>query len=390
MSELESVVWSRLRSAQGAATEIPLHLQALSSDVGSEREEAREKLEDTVYASCGCCHGTLYPAANITIPFINDILADDEKPNKGAALDFLAFLTEFSSSHFEIEEENLEEEEAKAFKRLGVAFDLNAELGKHIDIYAGVLNDVERDNRLYASHLLACLTENKDAAIAALLKRLPIEKEDVVRANMLHAIGVLNLEQNRQLFEYSSRHEEGPLARCVAEACHAKCAKSQTPETVLDSLTERLLNSGTALRQSYEELPSVEDFLADLATPVAVASAPHAERILPWYLEQVSDVLYIPDDCAEGLLTTALRPGGSASDFQSLSEIQRTAVLVIAKKAWPEPKTTFVNLAIVLRNFGLPDSPEQMSKLLGQNVFGSWRQERNQTEDLSTPWWRFW
>ena len=159
---------------------------------------------------------------------------------------------------------------------------------------------------------------------------------------------------------------------------------------MLDYLTERLLNSGASLRGSYEELPSVGDFHAEVATPVAVASAVHAARILPWYLEQVSNAPFILDDCAEGLLTTALRPGGKAADLQNLSEIQRTVVLAIARKAWPEPKSTFTNLAIVLRNFGLPDSPEQMSQLLGQDVFPKWWQGRTQTRDLSTPWWRFW
>jgi hypothetical protein len=389
MSELKSVVWSKLRCAQGVAAEIPLHLEALCSDVASEREEAREKLEDTVYEPCACCGGTLYPVANLTIPFINRILVDEEKRHKDAALDFLAFLVEFTCGHFE-EEESLAHEEAEAFKRLGVEPDLKAELRKHLNTYARVLNDVIHDNRLYASHLLSVFTEGREAAVAALLKRLQFEKEDALRANMLHAIGLLDLERNRQLFENASLHERGPLARCVAEAYFAKLAKSQTPEKVLDNLTERLLSSGASLCESYKELPSVGDFLAEIATPVAVASAAHAERILPWYLEQVSNDLFVVDDCAEGLLTTALQPGGRAVDLQSLSEIQRTAVLAIARKAWPEPNCTYANLAVVLRKFGLPDSPEQMSQLLGRDVFLNWWQRQERTEDRATPWWKFW
>jgi hypothetical protein len=87
LEELDSIDWSRLGHAYGAATDVPDQLRALRSDDGAIRARARHELNGNIFHQ-----STRYEASPYAVPFLIELVADRATPDRVGILDLLAGL----------------------------------------------------------------------------------------------------------------------------------------------------------------------------------------------------------------------------------------------------------------------------------------------------------
>lgn len=86
---LDSVDWSSVRHAYGAAIDIPPLLQALRSANAAERQETIEVLDNLIHHQ-----GTLYEAAVQVAPFLVELLVAPDTPDRENIAALFALLAE--------------------------------------------------------------------------------------------------------------------------------------------------------------------------------------------------------------------------------------------------------------------------------------------------------
>jgi hypothetical protein len=368
---LDQVPWASLRHAYGPATDTPIQIRNLTSGNSQTRADAHERLSTTIYHQ-----GSVYPAATAAIPFLVELLAAEGVPEKPALLDLLARVAAGGGWHESHRHLKLFEKErdtpafqAKMEEERAWVAELRAAFNQQGEVFASFLNDPEISMRLSASHLLLKLPDLKSQTVPALLAQLEREADQAVRANLLYVLFGLDREGQSAYFAQAWQAERAALPRCVALAQHVLQAKAAAPSEALDQLLECALTADEALIDRYNQLPSPGEFLADMAVPLALASPAHRQQILPWFVDQVEQRRMVTDRCAMGLLAVALLEDGLLADFEALSEIQKRAILAVARMAWPLPTHVFANMVGVLQSFGFPGTPEELGALLDRPIF---------------------
>jgi hypothetical protein len=91
---LDSIDWSKLRHAYGAATNVPDQIRSLLSEDESVREEA-------MYDLCGNIlhQGTVYEASAYAVPFLQELLKSPKTPNTASIATLLAEMACGSDVH---------------------------------------------------------------------------------------------------------------------------------------------------------------------------------------------------------------------------------------------------------------------------------------------------
>ncbi|EGJ34862.1 MULTISPECIES: HEAT repeat domain-containing protein [Moorena] len=370
LENLDNVPWTSLKHAYGGAEDTPKYLRLLTSSNPSDQEKAFNHLYSTLYYQ-----GSVYTAAVAAVPFMIEILQESTIKHKHFTLDLLSSLAAVGSFHNNHQHlflfkdvRETPEFKARFQEELNWVADLRTELEKHLPVYCLMLDDNEKLNRLYVSHLLSVLPDLRERSIPELINHLKTENDPQVRANILHVLGKLDYANQQALFEEFWRSEKNRLPQCVALAWFTTCSGVQTPEEALNALVEILLTADEGMIGEYEELPSVGRFTPNMAIPVAIASSKYAERILPWYTKQVMRSNFVGDNFGIGLLVVALRPQGKIANINHLSGSQCQAIIAIAKKAWLTPNSIYGNMIDVLRMFGLPDTKEEIDQLVRLNL----------------------
>jgi len=88
LEELNSIDWKPLQHAYGSASDVPEQLKALASQSQSDRNAAWDKLYGNIFHQ-----GTRYEASSYAIPFLLELILDNEVAEKNLVIDFLVHLS---------------------------------------------------------------------------------------------------------------------------------------------------------------------------------------------------------------------------------------------------------------------------------------------------------
>jgi HEAT repeat protein len=103
LAGLRDIEWSQLRHAYGGASDVPSLLQALLSKRGAERQRAIGEL-----FSCLCHQGTVYEASAAVLPFLIELLASPDVPDRDAIAHLFACIVDgggFFHTHASLDRE---------------------------------------------------------------------------------------------------------------------------------------------------------------------------------------------------------------------------------------------------------------------------------------------
>lgn len=98
LDELDSVDWSAVSHAYGAALDVPGQLRALLSTDEAERDSARLALFSNIWN-----RGMVYPATIQALPFLIDLLEHDATPDRRGLVGLVAFIMS-GEEHCEVHE----------------------------------------------------------------------------------------------------------------------------------------------------------------------------------------------------------------------------------------------------------------------------------------------
>jgi HEAT repeat protein len=188
LDDVDSVVWAGLRHAYGDASDVPGHLRAVASPGRGARSRAVGRLEAVLEHQ-----GTVYSATAAAVPFLCELLVASEPGTRVRMLALLRRIVQgagFLSQHagaVVVREGSPEELEAE---RRFVADAREAVLAG-VAAYLSAVADADRAVRANAAYLVAALPERADTIVPALVGRLDVEDDPVVRVCLVLALGEL-------------------------------------------------------------------------------------------------------------------------------------------------------------------------------------------------------
>lgn len=375
---LDSVDWAKLRHAYGWATGTPCDIRRLIDPDPQVRDHAFDQLGMSIVHQTSLC-----PAAAAAVPFLAEIVASPETPDKALVLGLLAELARGEVCPFEQIEEYGDHVSPEGYLDDGsgpwgppLLRLVRERLAEGVATYIELLEDPEPRTRLQVTDLLFELPEHVGMTAPALVRRLETETDETVRANAIWVLHRLAGKDYTDLFARLAEEERPGLSGLAAlGACVAllgPAAPGAAPEELL--LAVQALDPDLVGR--YNALPSTCEFLYDLALPLAGLSAEYATTLLPSMVEACETGVSRGRDAQEALLTVAL-PEGASGTSTGLTNLQRRAIRAVALHAFPEPAWTVGNVANILMRHGLPGRFEEMEQFLGEPLH------------KPKPWWRF-
>lgn len=334
--------------------------------------------------------GWLTPAAAAVVPFVAEIATSPEVPDRAPAVSILAELARGQVCPAEAFGDTLSPDGyledgsgpwAHHLDRL-----VRQRLGEHMAAYLGLLEADESAVRLQATDLLSELPEYAAESVPALLECLDREADAIVRANAIRVLVRLAGAEHADLLASLADSEEPALSRLVALGGYVAVQGDEASRERLEQLRTVILNPDPELVRHYNSLPSTTQFLYDLAIPLASADPARAPDLLPAMVAAFEGGLSRGLYEAEALLTVALGRGGEQTSPSALSDLQRKAILAVARMGFPDPRFIIGVTSDVLRRHGLPGSRDKLEAFLGEQLH--WREARPPRQPR--PWWKVW
>jgi HEAT repeats len=188
LDDLDSVAWAGLRHAYGDASDVPGLLRTVASADPQARSRAVGRLEAVLEHQ-----GSVYSGTAAAVPFLCELLVALEPGTRSRMLALLrrivqgaGFLHQHAGAMFVREGSPDELEAERAF----VADAREAVLAA-VQAYLSAVADTDRVVRANAAYLLAALPERADTITPALVGRLNVENDPVVRVCLVLALGEL-------------------------------------------------------------------------------------------------------------------------------------------------------------------------------------------------------
>jgi len=397
LETLDQVDWLMLPDAYGPSTKTPRLIRNLASDNPRKRRKAVEKLCYTIYHQ-----GTIYAAAVAAVPFLLEIVASSEVPDRTAALEVLQVLSTgrsyhaaHASSFFNREKSKTPEWEEKVREEKSWVAAIRERLDAAVPAIARVLREGKREERIAAASVLATLPDNS-AAMEALLAAVADADPSVVAA-ALTAVGAQD-NAPAEVLEKCFARATNELVRTVA-AIQVICHREQnSPPAAVEHLLAQLRSPQAELRKAYEALPDVGTFLGDIGKALAVSPPASAREAFPLLYEQVkrSPFPLNPNENF-GLLMLAVMlqaPIDRKWTAAALTREQRQAIRLLADRAWTIDRSTRsmnLNLVELLEGVGLPGNRDDTFGLLAGTPEGEQTPEEVKawSQTARRPWWKF-
>jgi hypothetical protein len=384
LENLDKVSWSKLRHAYGAAADVPSQIRSLASANEGERGQALWELYGNIFHQ-----GTRYQATPYAVPFLYELIAAPETPDRH---DIVYLLVNLALGYEEyylpqgLDAERfrcaLEESDAQ------MSQSDRAECGKYgfgsrvdLDCYDAVQNGVpaliellaESDAQLRraATYALAWFPDIARQSIPAIRQSLANDADEVEIANALLAYGLLARSSQSAVNESELREFLSHSSLIIRVAAAIAVASDPLTDNIIEilvaaiSATEELQNIGATIRFN-------DGNLAGYASRVLASGGAEArDKIIPAICEALKSVRPFQSlDLTESLLcliagdkTTLIKdmPAGT------LDPLELSALWAIAKHGgWKMDQAVFVNYCQLVRAYGIPDSQESLIEYLNQ------------------------
>ncbi len=373
LADLDTVPWRRLRHVRGPADDTPLRLRALLAPDQQTREPALRTLEDTL------CHqdDQISEASLAAVPFLFELIAWPEMPQRGELLDLLICIT-YGNGWFQAAAELSAIHQA--FDRSSIHRHLNQEgtlparinavIAERQDRIAALLDDADVDIAFGAFQLVEALPRREPILRAALDRCL--ERDDAPDIRAAAAAAVAASDDPHAIARLRDRlpREPGPLARLaltIGLLLHHQPVDASALDLALDAVAGR----SAQLLSDYNQLPCSLGAAALFA--VIAERYPAAARArLDALIDACSREVYLADYEAAGLLYLATAgQGARLAPGEPLPE-QRRAIETVACATWAghpferiRGESPVPRLQQVLRAFELPDDINGLRERLG-------------------------
>lgn len=190
LADIDSIDWSVLTHAHGAASDVPGLLRAALSPNEDDREFAFELLHETIWHQ-----GTVYQASAYVIPYLFNMLDCSETPDKAAVAFLIASLAD-GHSYLEVHAvgdinqetiwrkllaENGRELEAEVAKELAWVKAARDAVGKRLSLLYPYLGDKDETVRWTMARVLGFYPERTSEIIAVLQQALVSERKEYIQ-----------------------------------------------------------------------------------------------------------------------------------------------------------------------------------------------------------------
>jgi HEAT repeat protein len=373
LQTIDQISWSQLEHAYGPADDVPGLLRDLASPNVDMRQKAMHNLYGTIWHQ-----GTVYEATAYTVPFLLELLQHPVVHDKDQILILLVHLANGNSyidvhQHLGIfqqvhaEEMETSDWQAELERELSWVRGAHDAVGNGIPIYVDLLSTGEPAVRSAAAYVLAGFTSADTIVPLRLGERLATETHPLAKASLLLSLGtVANPEWGmRQLIEDQLRHESEPLIQLSAAMALTRLARDKTPleavKVLVGTIKDPQLVAAAYAQLPWADVHVVADVSAHLPA-LGEVDAPQLISLLVPALDAVDP--YSALEIAATLLTLAFNTGPlpAAAAASDLTVAQRQVLDAIAASdtAW----RFNVNLAGLLRSFGLPDWRDRLQSFL--------------------------
>ena len=382
LERLDSIPWSTLTHAYGPASDVPEHIRKLMSADNDVREEALWELYGNIFHQ-----GTRYEAAPYAVPFLYELLINDDTPGKADIVYLLVSLAlgyeesylpdglKVESFRRQLKEwdsrmsQSEREECARFGLGPGVELDCYTAVQKGVPTLLNLLTDADARVRRAAVYALAWFPEAASQSLPAIRGLLKTESEEVAIANALLALGLLaqTAESKSDVGELDDWFSHPSLI--VRAAAAIALARDPLDDRLIDILIAAIL-SAEELQGLGDELRFNEGNLAGYASLVLARRGVLVRaRIIPALAETLKAVNpYQSLDVTRSLLSLIV--SGKNQPIKdippdSLDPLELEALHAVAEHGgWKIGDAIFTNYCELVSAYGIPDSQEALSKYL--------------------------
>lgn len=226
LENLNAINWQRLDHAYGEASDVPDLIRALAS----RDEETRQGALYTLYGNIWH-QGTVYEATSYAVPFLLELLADEDVQGKEELLQFLVHLANgysYKAVHQSFEARLRGEQ---AINNPHYQAEMQVELywvkrthdavAEGMKIYFSLLQHPDPGVRMGVPYTLASLAERAPEILPVVNAHLEIEHDPQVRASLMLCMGLLAIDYPQEYTQYLcdsvNAEQEPDLVRLAAE-----------------------------------------------------------------------------------------------------------------------------------------------------------------------------
>ena len=335
LEELDRIDWSRLRHANGPATDAPERVRALASADAEVRREAQDWLRD--------CPPAL--AAEM-VPFLIEILQAPVFPERWAILDYLGGLAFHGRAS-----------SASADARAAATA-----IEQGMDTYAGLLEDGEQSVRIQTARLLGDIGRTDEDVAARVLARLDHEGDPRVRYELLVCLGDIGTPALLPyLIDEVLLASPDPAARWSAASAVTRLCGHESPSeavAVLDSVLSRPdCRSEVMAVLGWDVMSLVGVTIDGLERVGRHVAGPIFRRAL------TSLPAWSGDGLLHRLLADARFDPGAPPTRETLTLDQRDLLEYLV--GFPDAAWELPGFSRALRDYGLPATREEIELLVG-------------------------
>ena len=356
---LDAVPWGDLEHAYGSAADVPALLRKLLNPDPKVRREVLRTLYGNVFHQ-----GTRYPATPYVVPFLIEMCASPDVPNRG---DLLRYWGSLITGYFNVQERPCWGDGERIYwcgevqKSVGedpysaALHQIYGESLKGHDLLCNLLANEELGVRTGAAWVLACLPTLARASVPKLEAQARVEPSGWVRAAIAFALGELGASAplHRVLAE-----DAFPAARCMA-AC--QLARIEPTE----ALVEPLLQFVSEPIEGYENIPGAGGkSTGDAAFSISHLPPDVQRQAIPAIcdrLDQARSFDTMP-------LVSALLSAAFPRSDEALTELTGLQRQVLARMVNTEELWSIGNLLWTFKAYGLPHDRKKCAQLVGVKV----------------------
>jgi hypothetical protein len=413
LEHLSSINWSDLSHAYGPADDVPQLLRDLASPTEEMHGRALGTLYTTIYHQ-----GTVYQASAYAVPFLIDLLQQEQVPERDGILGLLAVMAKgdaYHRQHLHLYDEArtqdpaFQQEMAEGISWVERTY---AAINTGVPLYLRLLEHQDIKIRLGATHLLGNLSHEATQFVSTLCDHFDQEQDQRMLATILLSIGTLMSHQDEKslqsqlLLTYALDPVDSDmgLVRVAAAMALIRTRQTDIPIRALDVLLDTIAHP-EELTVVYEELPWAESRLVfDAIRYLYALPLSTHEYVLPRLIPLLASleitekpagpvpVEYVVADLAPAIVDLAFGERRETKRVRvrgELTDLQRAALTAIVQSdpawkwhagtgssQWTSPPGVQTDeemlFEIVIRTqihhlllHGLPDSREELRAFLG-------------------------
>lgn len=354
LETLDDIDWGRLRHAYGGAADVPDRIRALRSTDPQVREKTLHALYGNIFHQ-----GTRYQASAYAVPFLLELLAAPDTPERSEISQLLVALAiGYDETYLPgplLIQPTREAPESEEKRVVLAAYDA-VRLG--VPLYRELLRDGDDLTRVWAAYALGWFPEEASGSVPALAAACADANRDVA-ATALVATGLLGADPG-------DLNTSDPLLRWGA-AIAAACVRR---ESASQSVVDDLLRWTVGEHQVETEVPYLAGDLGGYASLALRQFGPrHADAAFDSLLTRIPQVSGLaampPVEAALRMVFPAGCPAGTA--YADLDDRQQRLVRTLAgsPSTWLWGDSPFGNFSGMVGDWGLPNSSAAMRAYCG-------------------------